>query len=242
MILFPAIDIIGGKAVRLFQGDYNKQETFGDDPAAFALGFEKAGATHLHLVDLDGAKEGGPRNFGTVRTILSKTSLFAELGGGIRDEATVEQCFEAGLGRVILGTAALRDPAFTRAMANKHGDKIAVGVDAREGKVAIEGWLKTSDTDSITFCKEIRDSGVKHIIYTDISKDGAGAGTNLNAYETLSQIEGLQVTASGGVSSLGDICALRDMGLYAAILGKALYTGALDLAQALEVASGPSQG
>lgn len=238
MHLFPAIDIIGGKAVRLFQGDYNKQETFGDDPAAFARGFEEAGASHLHLVDLDGAKEGGPRNFDTVRAILAQTALFAELGGGIRDEATVEQCFAAGIGRVILGTAALRDPTFTRAMARKYGEKIAVGVDAREGKVAIEGWLKTSDTDSLTFCKEMRDSGVKYIIYTDISKDGAGTGTNLEVYETLSQIDGLNITASGGVSSLEDIRALREMGLYAAILGKALYTGKLDLAEALQEARG----
>lgn len=236
MNIFPAIDLIGGKAVRLFQGDYNKQQTFGDDPAAFAQDFEAKGAKYIHLVDLDGAKEGGPRNFDTVRDILAKTGLFAELGGGIRDEAAVEQCFAVGVGRVILGTAALKDPAFTRAMVKKHGDKIAVGVDARDGKVAIEGWLQTSDVDSIDFCKQMRDIGVKYIIYTDISKDGAGAGTNLAVYETLSAIQGLHITASGGVSSLSDIKALREMGLWAAILGRALYTGILNLSEAIAAA------
>lgn len=236
MKLFPAIDLIGGKAVRLYQGDYTKQQTFGDDPAAFARGFEKSGARYIHLVDLDGAKEGGPRNFETVKVILAQTGLFAELGGGIRDEETVERCFAAGIGRVILGTAALRDPAFTRAMVAKYGEAIAVGVDARDGKVAVEGWLQTSDVDSISFCREMRDIGVKHIIYTDISKDGAGEGTNLAAYDTLSAIDGLHITASGGVSTLEDIAALRGMGLYAAILGRALYTGALDLSQAIAAA------
>lgn len=236
MKLFPAIDLINGKAVRLFQGDYSRQQTFGDDPAAFARGFEESGARYIHLVDLDGAKEGGPRNFDTVQGILAQTNLFAELGGGIRDEKTVARCFEAGIGRVILGTAALREPAFTRAMVAKYGEAIAVGVDARGGKVAIEGWLQTSDVDSLSFCKEMRDIGVKYIIYTDISKDGAGAGTNLAAYETLSAIDGLHITASGGVSTLEDIRALREMGLYAAILGRALYTGALELAQAIGAA------
>lgn len=236
MNIFPAIDLIGGKAVRLFQGDYNKQQTFGDDPAAFARDFEAKGARYIHLVDLDGAKEGGPRNFDTVRAILAGTNLFAELGGGIRDEETVARCLEAGVGRVILGTAALRQPDFTRAMVKKYGERIAVGVDARDGKVAVEGWLQTSDVDSIHFCREMRDIGVKHIIYTDIAKDGAGAGTNLSVYETLSAIEGLKITASGGVSTLEDVRLLREIGLWAAILGRALYTGALDLPQAIHAA------
>ncbi len=236
MKLFPAIDILGGRAVRLFQGDYARQQTFGDDPAAFARGFAQAGASCLHLVDLDGAKEGAPRNFDTVRTILQSTSLFAELGGGIRDETAVEQCFAAGVGRVILGTAALREPAFTRAMAKKYGGHIAVGVDARDGKVAVEGWLQTSDVDSFDFCREMRDIGVSYIIYTDIAKDGTGAGPNLAAYQKLAGIEGLYITASGGVSTLEDIRALRGMGLYAAILGRALYTGAVDLKEALAAA------
>ena len=235
MILFPAIDIIGGNAVRLFQGDYTKQQVFGDDPAGFALRFYTSGARHLHVVDLDGAKSGFPCNFDLIKTIkASVPGLFIELGGGIRTEAAVESCFEAGINRVILGTSALRDPAFTKSMAAKYGDGLAVGVDARDGKVAVEGWLDTSETDSIRFCKEMRDIGVEYIIYTDISRDGAEQGANLEIYRTLSEIEGLNITASGGVSSLKDIAALRDIGLYAAIIGKALYTGAIDLAEAIK--------
>lgn len=236
MHIFPAIDMMGGRVVRLFQGDYGKSETYGDDPLEFAQIFKSAGAAHLHLVDLDGAKAGGMRNFEDARRITRETGLFCELGGGIRDEQTVEKCLEAGVGRVILGTAALRDPAFTRRMAQRYPERIAVGVDARDGKVAVEGWLETSDTDSLDFCVEMRDSGVRYIIYTDISRDGAQRGTNLEIYEKLAEIDGLNITASGGVGSLADIAALRDMGIYAAILGKALYAGAIDLAAAIQTA------
>ncbi|NLW77925.1 MAG: 1-(5-phosphoribosyl)-5-[(5-phosphoribosylamino)methylideneamino]imidazole-4-carboxamide isomerase [Ruminococcaceae bacterium] len=236
MLIFPAIDIIGGQAVRLFQGDYNQKQVFGEDPAVFAKSFEDAGASCLHLVDLDGAKAGAPQNFEVVRRITSGCGLFTELGGGIRDEATIERYFEAGVGRVILGTAALKNPAFTKAMVQKYGEKIAVGVDARDGKVAVEGWLQTSEADSMEFCVNMRDIGVQYIIYTDISRDGAQKGANLAAYEKLSAIEGLSITASGGVSTLAEIETLRQMGLYAAILGKALYTGMLALGDALVAA------
>ena len=236
MEIFPAIDLIEGKVVRLFQGDYEKQQTYGEDPSAFAKGFVEDGAKFIHLVDLDGARDGLQRNFEPVKKILSATGLFAELGGGIRNEETVAACIDAGVGRVILGTAALKDPLFTRKMVEQYGDKIAVGVDARDGKVAVEGWLSTSQTDSVSFCKEMEQIGVKYIIYTDISRDGAEKGANLKIYEELSLIRGLSITASGGVSSLEDIASLRDMGLYAAILGKALYTGSVKLNEAIQVA------
>ncbi|MDL2293472.1 1-(5-phosphoribosyl)-5-[(5-phosphoribosylamino)methylideneamino]imidazole-4-carboxamide isomerase [Ruminococcaceae bacterium OttesenSCG-928-D13] len=239
MHIFPAIDMMGGRVVRLFQGDYGKNEVYGDDPLEFAGLFKKSGAAFLHLVDLDGAKAGELRNFGHVKRITENVDCFCELGGGIRDEAAVERCLEAGIGRVILGTAALRDPDFTRRMAEKYPDQIAVGVDARDGRVAVEGWLETSDTDSLDFCLRMRDSGVRYVIYTDISRDGAQRGANLAVYEKLADIEGLNVTASGGVSSIDDIVALRDMGMYAAILGKALYTGTINLDEAIRVANRP---
>lgn len=233
MILFPAIDLIDGQVVRLFQGDYNQKQVYGTDPLAFAREFEQKGARYLHLVDLDGAKSGKPENFASVKKICEGTGLFVELGGGIRDEETIDQCRQAGVKRVILGTAALKKPEFTKQMVKKYGDLISVGVDARDGRVAIEGWLATSETDSLAFCKEMREIGVKHIIYTDISKDGAGKGTNLEVYRQLSAIEGLDVTASGGVSRLADLEALKKIGVYAAIVGKALYTGDIQLEQAL---------
>lgn len=241
MILFPAIDLLGGKVVRLYQGDFEKKQEFGDDPIAFAKQFEQAGATHLHVVDLDGAKAGNPQNFGVARQIAEETGLFVELGGGIRDAAAVRRCISAGIDRVILGTSALRNPVFAQEMVAQYGDKIAVGVDARDGFVAVEGWLSTSEVESISFCAEMHRRGVKHIIYTDISKDGTGTGTNLEAYRKLAEIEGLEVTASGGVTTLDDIAALRDMGLYGAILGSALYKGSLKLDEALRAARGDGE-
>lgn len=238
MLIYPAIDLIGGKAVRLYQGNYNKQQLFGDDPAQFARQFAAAGATHLHVVDLDGAKAGVPQNFDTILAIKAAVpQLFIEVGGGIRDAQTVATYLNAGIDRVILGTAALRQPDFTRAMVAQYGASIAVGVDARDGRVAVDGWLETSDTDSIAFCKQMRAIGVQSIIYTDIARDGAEQGANCDIYQTLSQIEGLHIIASGGVSSLHDIVALRDMGLHAAIIGKALYTGTINLAQAIQNAN-----
>lgn len=240
MLIFPAIDLIDGQVVRLFQGDYTKQQTYGDNPAEFAAKFEKAGATYLHLVDLDGAKAGVSKNFAIAQKIASATKLCIELGGGIRDEAAVERCFNAGIGRAILGTSALKNPAFTKKMVEKYPDKIAIGVDARGGKVAVEGWLATSSVDSLAFCKEMKQIGVKYIIYTDISRDGAGRGTNLAVHEELSKIENMNITASGGVSTYQDIKELKQMNLYAAIVGKALYTGDIILEQAIEIA-GPQK-
>lgn len=237
MFIYPAIDLIDGRAVRLFQGDYTKQQVFDDNPAAVAVRFAEAGAQYLHLVDLDGAKDGELRNFEMVRAIKAAVpGIFIELGGGIRDEAAVSRCFEAGINRVILGTAALKKPVFTKNMIARYGESIAVGVDARDGRVAVGGWLDTSDIDSVEFCKEMCEIGVRHIIYTDISRDGAENGANLKIYKILSDINGLSFTASGGVSSLEDVAALREIGLYAAIVGKALYTSAIDLAEAIETA------
>ena len=238
MRIFPAIDLMEGRVVRLYQGDYQKSETYGEDPAAFAAQFAAAGAGCLHLVDLDGAKSGEPKNFAAARAVASVPGLFVEFGGGMRDEASVERCFAAGIGRVILGTAALRDPAFTRRMLARYGEGIAIGVDARDGCVAVEGWLQTSEVDSFAFCREMRACGATTIIYTDIARDGAGRGTNMEAYRRLAEIEGLHIMASGGVSTLEEIAELRRMGLYGVILGRALYTGALDLAAALRVGRG----
>lgn len=236
MHLFPAIDLMDGKVVRLYQGDYKQSQVFGDEPSAFAQRFKEEGAQYLHLVDLDGAKAGSPQNFTVVEQIAREGGLFIELGGGIRNEEAIKRCYAAGVDRVILGTAALRDRAFTQRMLEQYGDRVAIGVDARDGHVAVEGWLETSDTDSLLFCRQMRDAGAAYIIYTDIARDGAQRGTNLAVYSELQKIDGLHITASGGVSSLGDVEALRDMGLYAAILGKALYTGAIQLEEALAVA------
>ncbi|MCL2539776.1 MAG: 1-(5-phosphoribosyl)-5-[(5-phosphoribosylamino)methylideneamino]imidazole-4-carboxamide isomerase [Oscillospiraceae bacterium] len=238
MLIIPAIDLIDGKAVRLYQGDYKKSRIFGDDPAAFAKRFYDGGAKWLHLVDLDGARSANQKNLKSVQRIITAVpTTDVELGGGIRDEDAVTRCFALGVSRVILGTAALKDREFTARMVKAHGEKLAVGVDARDGRVATEGWTEGSDADSIEFCKQMRDLGVRHIIYTDISKDGAGKGTNLPVYRRLTQeIKGVCITASGGISSLDEIKALRDMGVYASILGSALYTGAVELEKAIEVA------
>lgn len=236
MEIFPAIDLLGGQVVRLFQGDYGKKSTFGNDPSAFAKRFEAEGARCLHLVDLDGAKLGVPQNFASVQQIAENTNLFVEFGGGVRDEETVERCFAAGVDRVILGTAALNNKSFFTRMVEKYGEAIAAGVDARDGFVAVEGWLQTSKTDSISFCKEMKAIGVKYIIYTDIARDGTGLGVNSALYRRLSEIEGVNFTASGGVSTAGDIIELAKIGIYAAIVGKALYNGAINLKMALWLA------
>ncbi|MBR2942199.1 MAG: 1-(5-phosphoribosyl)-5-[Clostridia bacterium] len=236
MNIFPAIDLMGGQAVRLMQGDYKQKTVYSDSPVSVAKGFADAGATCLHLVDLDGAKDGTLANFDTVKSIIAATSMFAEIGGGIRTEERILRYLDAGAGRVILGTIAVKDPDFTARMASKYGEKIAVGVDAKNSLVATDGWLNTSGVDSFAFCRHLRDMGVKTVIYTDIACDGAMRGTNLSAYARLSRIDGLDVVASGGVSSLDEIKKLAAMRLSGAILGKALYTGALDLGDALAAA------
>ena len=235
MILFPAIDIVSGKAVRLFKGDYEQMTVYSDDPASVAVDFAKCGATHIHLVDLEGAKTGTTPNIKTVEKICAASGLFTEIGGGIRSMETLETYLSIGVDRVILGTAAVNDEAFLREALRKHGDRIAVGIDIKDGLVAIKGWLETSQYSGVDFCLKMRDMGVKNIICTDISRDGAMKGTNLELYRTLCGI-GVDITASGGVSSLDDVKALRAMDLYGAIIGKAYYTGAINLKEALEAA------
>jgi phosphoribosylformimino-5-aminoimidazole carboxamide ribotide isomerase len=240
MQIFPAIDLLNKKVVRLYQGDYNKQEIFGDDPLEFAKKFEAAGATHLHLVDLDGAKAGSQHHFEIAERIAKNTNLFVELGGGIRDEATVEAVLNAGVSRVILGTIAQKNPVLTKQLLAKYGEKIAVGVDARDGMVAVDGWLETTDTSAYEFCKELASWGCRTIIYTDISQDGTGNGIEASLYQKLNEIPGLDITASGGVATMQDLENLKALDLSAAIVGKALYNGSLDLADIIKMA-GPQE-
>ena len=234
MKLYPAIDIRGGRAVRLLRGDYESMTVYAEDPVSVALSFREAGAQSLHLVDLDGAKDGTTASFDLIGRIIRETGLFVEVGGGIRDRDRILRYLEVGASRVILGTAALADPDFAEASAREFGRAIAVGVDARDGKVATHGWLSVSDVDSFAFCREMYGRGVSTVIYTDIACDGAMSGTNLSAYERLSEIRGLKVIASGGISSLGELKTLSEMGVYGAILGKSIYTGAIKLTDALE--------
>ena len=236
MILFPAIDLYEKKAVRLLRGDYAKMTVYSDHPPEIALDFKKKGATHIHLVDLEGAKTGETPNFETVLAIKKSSDLFCEIGGGIRSMDTVERYLNAGIDRVILGTAAVQDEAFLCACADRYGDRIAVGVDLKDGFVAIKGWTQTSDRDAYSFCARMQQIGIRTLICTDISKDGAMQGTNVDLYRALSERFSMQIEASGGVSSLDDVKKLRALNLYGAIIGKAYYTGAIDLAAALEAA------
>ena len=236
MIILPAIDLIGGKAVRLQKGDYDKKTVYSDSPVDVALSFKASGAEYIHLVDLDGAKSGKTDNFETVKQIVSQSGLFAEVGGGIRTLDTVARYIDSGVRRVIIGTAAVKDPEFLEACVARYGDSIAVGVDIKDGYVAVHGWTEVSDLDCDTFFARMQSLGVKNLICTDISKDGMMMGTNLSLYRDLSKKFTVDITASGGVSSLDDVRALRDMDIYGAILGKALYTGAVDLATAIKEA------
>jgi len=229
MQIFPAIDLSGGQVVRLYQGDYDKMTVYGADPCAVARDFIAAGAKYLHVVDLDGAKDGTLANFESIAAIAKQGGLYIEVGGGIRTEERIRQYLELGVGRCILGTVAVKDFDFTARMAQKYGDRIAVGVDARDGYIAINGWKELSNETGIEFCRRLKDAGVQTVIYTDISRDGAEKGTNLELYRELAKIEGLNITASGGVSSLEELEELERIGTHAAILGKALYTGRLDL-------------
>lgn len=241
MRIFPAIDLRGGKVVRLTQGDYGRMQVYGDDPLETALQFKAAGATNLHVVDLDGAKDGAPRNFDTLQALAMQSGLSIQTGGGIRTPARVREILALGVGRVILGTSALRDPVFLNDMIDAYGAQIAVGVDARDGKVAIGGWTEVTSTNAMDFCRQLYKGGVKTIIYTDIARDGQMAGTNMAAYEALRQIDGLNIIASGGISDESEIAALRDMGIYGAILGKALYEKRLNLPHVLRLAAEEKQ-
>lgn len=236
MDIYPAIDLYGGKAVRLYKGDYAQMTVYSDCPADVARDFAAAGASHIHLVDLEGAKTGLPANPAVISSILEAAPLFAEVGGGIRTMDAVEGYLSIGVNRVILGTAAVSDPVFLEAALSRYGDKIAVGVDLKDGYVAIKGWTETSALTADAFLARMQALGVKTVICTDISRDGAMQGTNRGLYRQLSEQFDIQLIASGGVSSLENVAALKAMGLYGAIIGKAYYTGAIDLKQAVEVA------
>lgn len=236
MILLPAIDLYEKKAVRLFKGDYANMSVYSENPIEIAMDFQSCGCTHIHMVDLEGAKDSTTPNFSIVEQVAKETSLFVEIGGGIRDIKTVERYFDVGVSRVILGTAAVTDEAFLLRATEKYGEKIAVGADIKDGFVAIKGWLEKSNITTEEFFEKMQKIGVKNIICTDISKDGAMKGTNLELYRALSEKFSMDITASGGVSSLEDVRDLRKMNLYGAIIGKAYYTGAIDLKEALEVA------
>ena len=237
MNIFPAIDLFGGQAVRLYQGDYNQMTVYDPDPLNTVKQFEAAGASHLHLVDLEGAKTGQTTNLPTIQRIAAQTGLFVEVGGGIRNMETVRRYLDAGASRVILGTAAVTDPDFTAQAVAEYGAKIAVGADLKDGKVAIKGWLETSEDTWQVFFDRMQALGVQTIICTDISRDGMLGGTNLELYRKLTkEFPKLSFVASGGVSTDSDIETLKTIGLGGAIVGKALFTGALDLARAISIA------
>ena len=236
MLIFPAIDLIDGKAVRLTHGDYAKMKVYSDDPVVFAREFARLGARQIHLVDLSGAKDGTTPHLELILAIRRETGLFCEVGGGIRSMNVLKSYMEAGVDRAILGTAAVTDPAFRRDAVARYGDRVAVGVDVKDGKVAIRGWTEKSELNAVDFCRTLEEEGVRTVICTDISRDGALAGAGIPLYEELGKAVGLDIIASGGVSSLADVIKLKEMGLYGAIIGKAYYEGAIDLKAAVEAA------
>lgn len=236
MYIYPAIDLVGGKAVRLYKGDYAQMTVYNENPVSVAKDFQAAGAKHIHLVDLEGAKSGVPENLETIQRIISETELFVEVGGGIRNMQTVDTYLCGGVDRVILGTAAVTDPDFLEAALAKYGEKIAVGVDLKDGYVAIKGWTETSTLTAEAFFEKMQSMGVRTVICTDISRDGAMKGTNRELYKTLSEKYAIDLIASGGVSTMEDVKALAEMNLHGAIIGKAYYIGAIDLKEAVEVA------
>ncbi len=238
MNIFPAIDLYEKKAVRLYKGDYDKITVYSERPWEIAEDFAKSGAKFLHLVDLEGAKYGNTPNIETIKKIVSSTGLFTEVGGGIRSMETVDKYLGAGVDRVILGTAALSDRPFLMKALEKYGERIAVGADIKDGKIAVKGWTETSKTDVYEFCADMESLGVSTIICTDISKDGAMMGTNHELYRELTSRFRINFIASGGVSSLEDVEKLTKLGIYGAIIGKAYYTGAVSIKEAVEVANG----
>lgn len=236
MLIFPAIDLYNGCAVRLLKGDYDNMTIYSDNPLEIAKKFQEAGAEYIHMVDLEGAKEGTTPNLSVVESVVKNTNLKVEIGGGIRSMAVVEKYREIGVSRVILGTAAVEDETFLKEAVKKYGDFIAVGADIKDGFVAIKGWVEKSNVTCDEFFKRLSEIGVKTVICTDVSKDGAMQGTNRQLYRDLSRKFSMDIVASGGVSSIDDIIALRTLDLYAAIVGKAYYLGAIDLKTAIEVA------
>ncbi|MBE7023284.1 MAG: 1-(5-phosphoribosyl)-5-[Clostridia bacterium] len=236
MYIFPAIDLYEGKAVRLLRGEYDKMTIYSENPIEIAYEFQKAGASHIHMVDLEGAKTGGTPNLDIVKEVAEKTDLFVEIGGGIRSMDVIDAYIGSGIDRVILGTAAVQDKAFVKAAVDKYSEKIAVGADIKDGYVAIKGWTEKSEYTCFDFCEEMQKLGVRTLICTDVSKDGAMQGTNRELYKELSEKFNMQIVASGGVSSIDDVKALAAMNLYGAIIGKAYYTKAISLEEAIEVA------
>lgn len=236
MLIYPAIDLYEGKAVRLFKGDYAQMTVYSNDPTVLAEDFAGCGATHMHIVDLEGAKTGRTPNMKTILEIKERGGLFCQVGGGIRSMEVVDRYLGTGLDRVILGTAAVTESGFVERAVEKYGERIAVGIDIKDGFVAIRGWTEKSDWNAFDFCHKMQNIGVKTLICTDISKDGAMSGTNHELYGRLMKSFDMNIIASGGVSSVEDIRRLADVGLYGAIVGKAYYTGSIDLSKAIEVA------
>ena len=236
MLIYPAIDMYEKKAVRLYKGDYAQMTVYSDNPCEVAQAFKKAGATHIHLVDLEGAKVGTTPNFELVKAIKDETGLFCEIGGGIRDMATIQKYVDAGIDRVILGTAAVTSAGFVEEAVKAYGDKIAVGIDIKDGCVAIKGWTETSEENAMDFTAKMQALGVKTMICTDISRDGAMKGANHELYRVLAERFDMNIIASGGVSSMEDVEKLAKLNIHGAIVGKAYYTGAIELAKAIEVA------
>jgi phosphoribosylformimino-5-aminoimidazole carboxamide ribotide isomerase len=234
--IFPAIDISGGKVVRLRQGDFNEMTVYSESPADTAEGFFDEGAQNLHMVDLDGAKQGLTENFGAIAGAVVRSGLYTQVGGGIRDMERLERYLSAGVSRVILGTSAVQDPGFLKRALAKHGEQIAVGVDARDGKVRVEGWLRETELNSVEFCEQLIDYGVGCIIYTDISRDGMMGGPNFDIYARLAEMVGVSVIASGGIASVEDVKALRRARVHGVIIGSAFYKGTLTIKEALEAA------
>lgn len=236
MNIYPAIDLRGGQVVRLTKGDYDRMTVYASDPAGIAERFAAQGAAYLHVVDLDGAKDGTLHNFSAVAAITKAAGLFVEVGGGIREMARIEKYLSLGVNRCILGTAAVNNPAFLKEALREFGAHIAVGVDAKDGFVAVSGWLELTEKRGVDYCSELRDLGVKTVVYTDISRDGMLIGPNHALYDALSGITGLDVIASGGVTTVDDVRQLAGTGIHGAIIGKALYAGKITLSEALEAA------
>jgi len=236
MLILPAIDLFKGEVVRLKQGDYSQMTVYSSDPVSVARGFRDDGATHMHVVDLEGARDGVPKNFDVIERIAKESGLEVQVGGGVRTAETVERYIKIGVRRVILGTAAVQTPGFAESMVRKHGDAVAVSVDIKDGLVAVRGWTKVSDKDALGFCRTVEELGVQTLICTDISKDGLLAGTNMELYRTLRERLAIKLVASGGVTTLDEVRALKALGINGVILGKSLYTGRIKLSDAVNAA------
>ncbi len=235
MLILPAIDLRNGKCVRLYQGKFERSEIVGEDPVKVALSFKKAGSEYIHMVDLDGALDGKIKNAETISKVVKASQVPVELGGGIRNLNTVEKLVQLGISRIILGTAALNDPGFVKEAVKKYGKKIAVGIDAKDGKVAINGWMNISTVKYTDFAKQMEDIGVETIIFTDISKDGTLGGPNLEQLSRIQDAVSCKIIASGGIKNIEDLQSINKMGIYGAITGKAIYAGNINLKKAIEL-------